>query len=107
MSPPRNAAYDFIPDEIRSTVPRLYETEDQPDPIVRVKLFTPDSNWTWYIVEWDGDDLCFGLVSGHELELGYFSLADLRGIRGRLGLPVERDLYFTPCPLSAVRQRHA
>ena len=106
MSPPRNAAYVYVPDELRQTIPRLYATEHDADPTVWVKLFTPDSNWTWYIVEWDGDDLCFGLVSGHEIELGYFSLADLASARGALGLPIERDLHFAPCPLSVARSRH-
>ena len=107
MSPVRNAAYDYIPDELRASIPTLYGTESERDPNAWVKLFTPDSNWTWYVVEWDGEDLCFGLVSGHEVELGYFSLAEIRDVRGGLGLPVERDLYFSPCPLSNVRARHA
>lgn len=107
MSPVRNAAYTYVPEELRVNVPKLYTTEGEPDPTVWVKLFTPDSIWTWYVIEWDGDDLCFGFVAGHEQELGYFSLAEIDGVRGGLGLPVERDLYFTPCPLSNVRARHA
>jgi hypothetical protein len=107
MSPVRNAAYTYVPDELRATIPKLYTSDGERDPTVWVKLFTPDSNWTWYLIEWDGDDLCFGFVVGHEQELGYFSLAEIDGVRGGLGLPVERDLYFTPCPLSSVRQRHA
>lgn len=38
--------------------------------------------------------LFFGYVIGLEAELGYFSLSELEQIRGALGLPVERDLYF-------------
>lgn len=35
-------------------------------------------------------------------ELGYVSLAELAAVRGRLGLPVERDLHFAADrPLSA------
>ena len=36
-----------------SGVPKLYETEDiaLDDKYVYVKLFTPWSNWTWYIME--------------------------------------------------------
>jgi hypothetical protein len=104
---PRNAAYIFVPDELRPTIPKLYATESQSDPMAQVKLFTPDANWTWYIIEWDGDDLCFGFVVGHEQELGYFSLAEIDNVRGGLGLPVERDLYFKPCRLTDVRRRHA
>lgn len=107
MSPARNAAYTYVPEEMRTTIPKLYTTDGESDPNVWVKLFTPDSIWTWYVIEWDGDDLCFGFVVGHDQELGYFSLAEIDGVRGGLGLPVERDLYFTPCPLSNVRLRHA
>jgi hypothetical protein len=103
---PGNAAYRYIPNEFRETVPNLYTAEGDPDPTVWVKLFTPDSIWTWYVLEWDGHDLCFGFVVGREQELGYFSLDEIAGIRGGLGLPVERDLYFEPCPLSSIRKRH-
>jgi hypothetical protein len=103
----RNAAYTYIPEEARSKIPKLYVTERESDPTCQLKLFTPDSNWTWYLIEWDGDDLCFGFVVGHDQELGYFSLADIGEVRGGLGLPVERDLYFTPCRLSEVRRQHA
>lgn len=65
-----------------------------------VKYFTPDSSWTWYATEFDGQDTFFGLVQGLEEELGYFSLAELQQVRGPLGLPIERDLHFQPTPLS-------
>ena len=38
-----------------------------------------------------------------EVELGYFSLSELKGIRGKYGLPVERDRFFEPTRLSAVK----
>jgi len=37
--------------------------------------------------------------------LGYFSLNELQSIRGPLGRPIERDLYFTPGPISEVLRR--
>ena len=37
----------------------------------------------------------FGLVEGFEKELGYFNLSELEAVRGHLGLPIERDLYWT------------
>jgi hypothetical protein len=103
LSPARNAAYTYVPEEMRTTIPKLYTTDGESDPNVWVKLFTPDSIWSWYVIEWDGEDLCFGLVLGHAEELGYFSLSEIAGVRGGLGLPVERDLYFNPCPLSTLR----
>jgi len=100
------AAYVYIPDELRAKIPALYATERNPDATAWVRLFTPDSSWTWYVVEYDGDDTCFGYVEGHAKELGYFLLSDIACARGRLGLPVERDLFFTPRPLFEVRARH-
>jgi len=67
--------------------------------IAVVKFFTPDSGWTWYASEFDGTDTFFGLVDGFEKELGCFSLSELASVRGKLGLPVERDRYFRPTPL--------
>ena len=60
----------------------------------QVKFFSPDSNWTWYAIEFDGEDIFFSLVIGLEIELDYFSLSELEKITGPLGLPIERDLYF-------------
>lgn len=91
----------LLPDELAKTVPRLYATEKEDDPIARVKFFTPDSSWTWYVTEFDPcERLCFGLVHGHERELGYFSLDEVESVRGPLGLPIERDLSWDPKPLS-------
>ena len=70
-----------------------------------VKLFTPDAGASWLLSEIDPDepDLAFGLC---DLGLGFpelgFRLSELTALRGHLGLPIERDLHFTPTkPLSA------
>ena len=94
-------AHDLMPDSIAATIPPLYATKEDADPVACVKWFTPDSSWTWYVMEFDPKDrLCFGYVEGLEKELGYFSLDEIEHIRGPLGLPVERDLYWSPTPLS-------
>ena len=62
-----------------------------------VKLFTPDAQCTWLLTELDPDDgLAFGLcdLGIGEPELGYVSLVELQSVRGKLGLPIERDLHF-------------
>ena len=71
-----------------------------------VKFFTPDSNWTWYASEFNGDDIFFGLVIGFEAEFGYFSLSELESVRGPLGLPIERDLHFDPKSLEELRNHY-
>ena len=58
---------------IRSKLPPLGSTDRLPhDEItVQAKFFTPDSSWTWFATEFDGDDTLFGLVVGFEVEAGY------------------------------------
>ena len=70
-------------------------------PIV-CKYFTPDAAATWYVCDGhkieNGDWLLFGfcdLGDPQMAELGYVSLKELESIRGGLGLPVERDLYYS------------
>ena len=82
--------------ENREALPQLYTNEDKEDPNAIVKFFTPFSSWTWYATEFDGEDTFFGLVDGHEKELGYFSLSELES----LGNKIERDRWFSPTPLS-------
>jgi len=84
---------------ILKKLPPLYGTEEiaLEDKVVQVKFFTPDSSWTWYAIEYSVKDrLFFGLVDGFEKEYGYFSLDELENARGKMGLPVERDMYFKP-----------
>ncbi len=97
----------LLPDEIAKTLPPHDATENVVDPAVHVKFFTPDSSWTWYLIEFDPSQrLCFGLVIGLDHELGYFSLAELEEVRGPLGLAIERDLYFNSRPRSECERLH-
>jgi len=48
----------------------------------------------------------FGLVSGFEVELGYFSLSELEGVRGPMRLPIEQDLYYQPETLGNLLAKH-
>jgi hypothetical protein len=111
--------------EIVKRLPALYSQEKVKDPLVVLKFFVPWNSWTWYVTE--GEQVCghcgesdctdpehtgtprdwkfFGLVDGHEAELGYFSLGELAGIRGPAGLRIERDLFWTPIPISEVRKK--
>jgi len=95
--------------EILKKLPPLYSQENNPDPTVWVKFFDPTGSWTWYATEGsqEGDDfIFFGLVDGFEEELGNFSLNELSSVRGKFGLGIERDMYFTPKPLSQVKRRN-
>jgi len=77
------------------------ETKKEDDIQVLVKFFTPWSSWTWFVTEaeWLEDQKTwefFGLVVGHEVELGYFWLSELEGVTGPFGLKIERDMHFDP-----------
>ena len=96
----------LLTQEIRKKLPALYSQEDKGGKaIVQVKFFTPDSSWTWYATEFDGEDTFFGLVDGHEKELGYFSLKELHSIKGPMGLPtVMIVLTMGTCALGAMKR---
>ena len=97
----------LLPKEIADTIPKLYEQEDKgEEAIVHVKLFDPCSGWTWFVTEYDPQEqICFGLVKGHETELGYFSIKELQEYSGPLRIGIERDIWFKPCSLKEVKQR--
>jgi hypothetical protein len=64
-----------------------------------VKLFTPDASATWLLTELmpNDPDLAFGLcdIGLGCPELGYVRLSELHEVRGKLGLAVERDRFFS------------
>jgi hypothetical protein len=100
-------AAPLMDEDIRQELPVLYSQEELGmKALARVKYFTPDSSWTWYASEFDGDDTFFGLVSGLEVELGYFSLKELKQACGPMGLPIERDLHFEPKTLQELMEMH-
>jgi Protein of unknown function (DUF2958). len=97
--------YQFFPDEVKASLPKLYAQEQVKDPIVHVKFFQPWGAWTWFATEGEqqGDDfIFFGYVIGQEREWGYFSLNDLTSVTGPFGLKIERDIHFSPKPKSQV-----
>ncbi|HEY9345296.1 MAG TPA: DUF2958 domain-containing protein [Inquilinus sp.] len=71
---------------------------DTIDPYPVVELFTPDAGTNWLLTELDPADpgLFFGLcdLGPGFPELGSVRLSRSPRRRGRLGLPVDRDLFF-------------
>ena len=97
----------LLTDELIKTLPPLYSTENIKDPLIQCKFFTPDSSWSWYVLEFDKtNEIFFGYVCGLERELGYFSLSELESVKGQLGLGVERDISFKPTKLSVIKKEH-
>ena len=86
--------------------PKLYGQEGKGDEaLVHVKLFDPTGSWTWFITEFDPtNNTAFGLVNGHEAEIGYIDLNELANARGRMGIGIEIDMHFKPQTLAACRE---
>lgn len=94
--------------ELEKQFPLLRVTDGFPPEDVKViaKFFDPCGSWTWYATEYDPKErLFFGLVCGHESELGYFSLDELEAYKGPLNLGIERDLYFGEKTLAQVMSK--
>ena len=105
---------ELLPQSIRKTIPPLYAQDGKGmDAIAHIKFFHPYGNGVWYLTEFDhdGGDTCFGwaeILPGCG-ELGYFSLTELESLEARIngqcipGLQaIERDIHFTPTPLSRI-----
>jgi len=102
----------LLPEEIRRKLPPLYSQDGKGGKaIAYLKLFTPDSSFTWWITEGspikdesgaEVDFHLFGLVEGQCKELGYVSLKELEEVRGPMGLPIERDLHWQPKTLEEI-----
>jgi hypothetical protein len=102
----------LLTQEIRKKLPPLYSQDNKGGKAVAyVKYFTPSSSWSWFATEGEpvldesGKEVnfrFFGLVEGHEKELGYFVLSELEEVRGPMGLPIERDLYWQPKTLEEI-----
>ena len=95
----------LLTNEQLKSIPELYASTILKDPICRFKIFLPNSNWTWYVIEIDKSDYntCYGLVDGFEQELGYFTIRELENLRGQFGLKVELDISFKATRLSKIK----
>ena len=100
--------HQLMTERLADTIPTIGTTENTADydtVLAYAKLFSPYSNWTWYITEMDRETgQCFGLVEGLETELGYFDLTELAETTVLGGVPaVERDLYWQPITLGEIK----
>ena len=101
----------LLTQEIKKQLPPIGTQDQEKDPMVYVKFFCPWSHWTWYayegqpVLDDSGSEIdfqFFGLVDGFEKELGYFNLSELESVKGPMGLPIERDLHWTPKVLEEI-----
>jgi len=76
----------------------LYSQEKSRNPIVYCKLFSVFMGAHWYLTEFDGEDICFGYVTGMTCdEWGYISITELESVCFSPNFAlIECDLSFTP-----------
>ena len=100
--------HQLMTKKLAETIPAIYANEhvaDYDTVLAHAKLFSPYSQWRWFITEMDaGTGQCFGLVEGLERELGYFDLTELAETTVLGGVPaVERDLYWQAKTLGEIK----
>ena len=79
----------------------LPNSASDPDPVACVKLFNPTGQGSWYIAAYDPKTRqAYGAADLFEFEYGSIDMEELVTFRGRFGLPIERDLSWTPRPIS-------
>jgi len=86
-------------------LPRLDEIDelDLSGIVAKVKLFDPTGSWTWYIAAYTPEEhAAFGYVEGWANEVGSIWMPGLVEFRGRMGLPIERDLHWKPQSLQSL-----
>ncbi len=92
--------------ELLARFAKVGSQEEAKDPLVIAKFFNPAGAGTWYATEYDPESKeFFGYVSifgDWNDEWGSFSLAELESYRGKLGLGIERDLYFDEKKISEI-----
>ena len=87
---------ELMTKELEKVLPKLYATENikLEEKILQVRYISINSNWEWYLVEYDKDKkLAFGYVIGQDREFGYFSLEEFQEVNEER-IEIVRDTEF-------------
>jgi len=76
----------LLPEELKEKLPSIEEAKREEDPIVAAKYFHPMSDWAWYAAGFS-EGVFWGLVDGHCLETGLFSLKEMEEVVIEQNLP--------------------
>lgn len=91
----KRPAYRYL--RVTDKLPTDYTSFDD---LCKVKLFNPTGAATWWIAAYDPEtQIAQGVVDlgiGIGPEFGDIWMPELVDFRGRFGLPIERDLHYTP-----------
>ena len=96
--------------QLEKKIPELYSTEKTENPNIIIHYFNPMGRGDWYVLEGkkqeNEDWLFYGYVKSpidpQFDEYGDFTLKELESVTLPFGLGIERDLYWTECPVKEV-----
>ncbi|UCF36343.1 MAG: hypothetical protein JSU96_16195 [Acidobacteriota bacterium] len=86
---------DLIPTQVRERIPAIGSDAKTAlrDTQVYVRLYDRRSSWNWYVLEFDGERTCFGLIVGRATAVaGQFSLEELLNLGSGGGGPDDGDI---------------
>ena len=85
--------------EIKKKAQKQFDDGSDMEQMVVAKYFDAMGGWKWFLMNMHKDeDYCWGIVKGHEVEMGSFSIKELQSMSPR----IQRDLYFEPVKASEV-----
>ena len=79
--------------EIQKKAEKQFDEGSDMEQMVVAKYFDAMGGWKWFLMNKKKDDsYCWGIVKGHAVEMGSFSIKELQSMSPR----IQRDLYFEP-----------
>jgi hypothetical protein len=108
QQPDDDDGLELMPDWlIRIINERRHENDNHSldETLVFARLFMPDADWYLWVSEYDPKErrvLCYAILNSDTqmAEWGWQWVDDLEAVRGKMGLPMERDTSFQPKPLN-------
>lgn len=101
-----NNRFELLSARDRKRLPPLYSQENNRNQKAQVHFFDLLTKWSWYAIEFDGEDIFFGLVLGFEKELGYFSLSEFKEVNRTAGFNrIVKDVDFKPQSVKAISKK--
>ena len=83
---------------IEKQAQKQYKLGSNLSQMVVAKFFNPSGSWCWYLMNQDPEDpdYLWGIIKGNDIEMGSFSLSELKNYRGAFYCGIERDRFFKP-----------
>ena len=78
---------------IQEQAEKQYDEGSDMEQMVVAKYFDAMGDWKWCLMNMGEDeDYCWGIVKGFAVEMGSFSMEELKSMPPR----IQRDMYFAP-----------